>query len=598
MKKTVLALTAAFISAVCAARDPYVGYIYPSGIQAGTTNRFIVGGQKMWHLRGLHFGCTGLRVLKIERVPSLQPPTGMQRKHLKNWLDGIAKGVKTEPPKPDDPHISEWRSNEWYQALGTLPPIEIAIVERYLFVPRNLLQSAPSLSQMTIVTIAADQNAKPGVYDVSAWNDAGISIPRPFVVTAQQHRKESLYVPPHRKQPELSSADATLSGVVLDGQIMPGEIDAFNVRLSGGKRYQVKVTARELQPYIGDAVPGFFNPAIVVRDESDRILAKIDDTDRFRPDPCFDFKPPLPGVYKFEIHDVLFRGRADFVYSISVIPYTEVDCSAFGKEKKSDVSSDGVLSFSGVVGKAGEVCRKEFTVDKPGTRVFRVSARREGSPLDAVLVLKKASGGKPLAQWDDVTNKYFVGTVPQGECDPEGEYEFASPGRYVAEIADRTGHGGDGYFWNLEVSALRPDFEVYSTRSTLPLFRGRSLKVDFVINRKDGFEGPVTLLFPKDVKAHHNTATSGVDRISATITYVGAKPVELSDVKILARGKIKGKMEIRDVMPCNEHEQAFAWKHLVPAKTFVMRATPPKFIPKKQQNKKPRKQQGGKPGKK
>jgi hypothetical protein len=113
MKKAAVIFFFALISAVCAARDPYVGYIYPAGIQAGTTNRFIIGGQKMWHLRGLYFGCDGLRVLNIEKVPSLQPPTGMQRKHLKNWLDGIAKGIRTEPPKPDDPHMSEWRSNVW-----------------------------------------------------------------------------------------------------------------------------------------------------------------------------------------------------------------------------------------------------------------------------------------------------------------------------------------------------------------------------------------------------------------------------------------------------------------------------------------------------
>ena len=111
MKRTVALLFLMLAGAGVFAADPYAGYIYPSGIQAGTTNRFIVGGQNMWRLRGMHFGCKGLRVLDIKSVPGFSPPPGKQRLHLKNWLDGIAKGVKEEPAKPEDPHISEWRSN-------------------------------------------------------------------------------------------------------------------------------------------------------------------------------------------------------------------------------------------------------------------------------------------------------------------------------------------------------------------------------------------------------------------------------------------------------------------------------------------------------
>jgi hypothetical protein len=194
-------------------------------------------------------------------------------------------------------------------------------------------------------------------------------------------------------------------------------------------------------------------------------------------------------------------------------------------------------------------------------------------------------------QWDDTTNKVFVGTVPQGECDPVGEYDFKEPGRYVAEISDRTGHGGEGYFWDLEIRRPTPGFDVYSTRSTLPLYRGRPLKVDFAILRKEGFTGTVVLEFPKDVRARGNVATSGVDRISVMLTYVGRKPLELQTVKITARGKIGGKVVRKGVVPCDEYEQAFAWLHLVPAESFLMRATPGKF-PQKQNRKSGKKRSG------
>ena len=114
MKQIKIFFLAMLISVVGYCADPYVGYIYPSGIQTGTTNRFIIGGQGMWRIRGLHFNCKGLRVLDIKPVPGFSPPTGKQSKHLKNWLDRIAKGIKEEPVKPEDPHITEWRSNSWW----------------------------------------------------------------------------------------------------------------------------------------------------------------------------------------------------------------------------------------------------------------------------------------------------------------------------------------------------------------------------------------------------------------------------------------------------------------------------------------------------
>jgi hypothetical protein len=191
-----------------------------------------------------------------------------------------------------------------------------------------------------------------------------------------------------------------------------------------------------------------------------------------------------------------------------------------------------------------------------------------------VLTLRRAADAPALAQWDDVTNKVFTGTVPQSECDPVGTYAFSTPGTYVAEIADRTGHGGEEYFWELEIRPPRPDFAVYSTRSTLPLDKGRSLKVDFAIVRRDGFTGDVALRFPKNVRARGAVATAGVDRISATVSYTGRTSLRLRPVDVWADAEVDGVTVRRRVQPCDEYEQAFAWRHLVPAKVFLLRASP------------------------
>ena len=539
--------------------DPYVGYIYPAGIQAGTTNRLVVGGQALNGAQNFHFTKQGLRVLKIERVPGFSPPVWQQRRHLQKWLDGIAAGDRTEPQLPNDPHLDEWRTNPWWSALDTLDIGQLAIVEHDLYTPKNALQATPSLRQMVLVTVAADADAQPGWRSLVGYGAGGISAPRPFEVTSAPHAAEPLYIPPHRTQPEPTLADVRATNVVLDGQILPGSTDTFRLRLAAGRHYAFKVTARELQPYIGDAVPGFFNPILTLKNAHGDTVAVADDAERFRPDPILEYTTPKEDIYFLEIHDLLYRGRADFVYTISI---GEAD-------KPTKRVADGVVV------KPGMVSKKKFTVDSPGPRILEVTARRKGSPLDAVLTLRKAAGGPVLGYWDDVTNTVFTGTVPQGECDPIGTCDFKEAGEYVAEVTDRTGHGGDDYVWWLDVRRPRPDFEAYSTRSTLPMVNGQGVKVLFRIRRKDGFTGNVTIEAPQDIRIQANVITSGVDEVTSYLTYKGTVGKEIQPIKIFASAVVDGQTVRHPVMPCDEYEQAFAWKHLVPAEEFLFRGFPP-----------------------
>ena len=105
--RVLITAASAFAASLLAAADPYVGYIYPSGVQVGATNRLVIGGQNLARIAGVHFSRGGLRVLKIEKVPIFLPPTGSQRRHLAKWLDGIASGVRQEPPLPDGLHVEE-----------------------------------------------------------------------------------------------------------------------------------------------------------------------------------------------------------------------------------------------------------------------------------------------------------------------------------------------------------------------------------------------------------------------------------------------------------------------------------------------------------
>ena len=572
MKRLAAAIALSFAFAASGA-DPYAGYIYPAGLQAGSTNRFLIGGQGLRNVKRVYFGNPALKVLKVEAVPNFpMPGNAAQRKHIAAWLDGIAAGNPAEPPRPEDPAVvGEWRSNSWWSALGSLDAGKIAIVERDFFTPKNALQSSPSLKQMLLVTVAADADAKPGWCRFMVVTGAGISAPRPFEVCEAPRTAEPLYVPPRRSRPDPgpASVDLRTGGAVLDGQIMPGETDVFRVRLAAKRQYAFVATARELQPYVGDAVPGFFNIALVLRNSKGAVVARADDSSRFRPDSVLYFTPKTEGDFTLEVHDVLYRGRADFVYAVAVnaparrLSYAEVGYPA----RLRPLPPDGIVSCPGAVS------RRTFFVDEPGPRILEVVARRRGSPLDAVLTLRKSADGPALAQWDDVTNRLFVGTIPQGECDPLGRYDFAESGEYIAEVTDRTGHGGKGYSWWLDVRRPTPGFEVYSTRSTLPLNRKTPLKVEFCIVRKDGFEGDVKIGFPEGVKAVAPCiATAGVERVAAKLVYKGRQAVSMQKTKLMASATIDGKVVRVPVVPCDEYEQAFAWKHLVPTSSFIMNA--------------------------
>ena len=79
----------------------------------------------------------------------------------------------------------------------------------------------------------------------------------------------------------------------------------------------IAASARELIPYLADAVPGWFQAVLTLYDASGNELA-YDDDYRFHPDPVIHYAVPKDGEYSIEIRDALYRGREDFVYRIAI----------------------------------------------------------------------------------------------------------------------------------------------------------------------------------------------------------------------------------------------------------------------------------------
>lgn len=564
----------ALLAGMAWAADPYVGYIYPAGVQAGTTNRLIVGGQFFWNLKGVEAG-PGVRVLGFALVPNFPPPVGGQRRYLVKWLDRIAEGDRTQPRLPvEDEFYTDWRSNRWYSALGELDAGQLALVEHFLYTPRNALQMSPALSQKLHVTVAVDKDAEPGVRALRVYGPQGFSPPRPFLVSAAPHVVEPLYVPPHRTQP--APPVVTNLPCVLDGQILPGSTDRWILPLAKGRTVTLRVTARELQPYIGDAVPGFFNPVLRLVNRVGDQLAFADDF-FYHPDPALMFTAPADDDYTLEIHDNLYRGREDFTYEIAVregVHLPSVRTLSLSPLPAWEVPPEAqIRTFSGVIARPGQVDVHTLSVPEPCERTFDLLARRAGSPLDARVTVWR--GADRIARIDDVTNTFLFGSVIQAECDPVGRVKFDRPGTYEIRVEDEAGHGGANFFYTLRLHRPAPRFEVWCLKSGLALRAWwGGARVGFEVVRRDGFDGSVTLEENDFVKFKPNVIPAASNRVVVTAISKLQKPLAPTNMTLTASAVVNGVRMTVPVTPADEYNQAFAWNHLVPARTFAFVGLP------------------------
>lgn len=591
-----------FGAPVRAVADPLVVYYYPCGVQVGTTNRIIVGGQYIGGLRGGWISGDGVRVLDIERIPGFPLPLGNgQSPWVGEWLEAVLDGRPEDKPKlPPDESLRGWIRYPLWEMMDKLDPLELSLVARDFYTPRDALQMSPALSEMCIATIVADGNASPGARDIVLFDNGGASAPHPFYVSAEKRMPEPLFESPVRRKMRLAeqarradsglvekTPDAPRPPVVFDGQIMPGETDAFRIHLEAGKRVVCALTARELLPYLGDAVPGFFNPMLHLKNASGHEIAFSDDF-FFLPDPVLVCDIIETGDYVLEVHDNVYRGRQDFVYMISC----HLDEGSFRHPTPQERSfagfppahahtpkpvADSAAGFlrEGVVDMPGRSVAYEFEISGPATWEFNLFARRNGSPLDGLVKLYGPISDLPLrltpllASWDDVKNKLFAGSIPQVECDPIGVYSFTRPGRYRVVVSDAAGGGGDDFSYTLRAAPAAPAFEVYAAKSSFLLHPWNprfSFKARLV--RRNGFEGAVTFDEIDGYRFEQGTIPAGAEE--ATIVAVAKRTdrAGMDEVQFTVSADTPSGRITEKATPCDPQEQAFAYTHLLPARAF------------------------------
>ena len=574
---------------------PVPGYVYPCSMQAGTSARILIGGDTLRGVRGAVVSGDGVTVRRVVKVPGFPRAHGKtQVSWTKAWMYDILAGDHDKrelPPEAVDEH-TDWPRCDWWEHLDERDHLELELISRFWHTPENYPQPTPALDQQVIVDLDVADDAKPGLRELMLYDGSSMSAPHPFFITKEPHVVEPSFVIPTNELTKVGlphilhlrpSLPTATPPVVLDGQAWPGEVDEFKLNLKKGVRVTFEMVARELMPYQGDAVPGFFNPVMRLYDPDGFEVAYEDDF-YYLPDPILSYIPKRDGVYTLKVHDNLYRGRQDNVYfvkcyedSLGGHSFTPQDrafvCFPPPAAHQPPPAGDDVDVRTGTIDCPGRTIRHDFKVAEPTTLSFELFARRMGSPLDGVIRLygpidpsAPVGTASPLAEWDDV-DKFLAGTIPQAIIDPCGSWTFLKPGNYCVTVSDRYELGGDFHSYSLSIAKRRPDFEVYADTSSFLVCRKEAVAKIHVV-RHNGFTGKITIEGNADFDCEY---TYGVSNQLDTASFTPKRNdwSGLKTTQFFASAVGPGKKRIvRRVTPTDSAEQAFAYTHLVPQHAF------------------------------
>jgi hypothetical protein len=596
---------------------PHIGFAYPAGGRQGDTFQVTIGGQYIETADNIYISGGGIQAKVVESIKLLTPK---EVNDLREKLQELQK-------KPRDPEIAK----------------EMLEIRTKLNEVQNR-RANPVLAEKVTLQITLAPDAESGQRELRLATPNGLSNPLFFHVgqLAEFRKKEATNSgDPNGKGPRAGGQQRRAAGepemditlpAVVNGQTMPGGVDRYQFQAHKGQRLVVAVSARELIPYLADAVPGWFQAAVALYDSKGNELA-YDDHYLFHPDPVMYCKIPKDGQYVLEVHDALYRGREDFVYRIAVgelpfvtsvfplggpagtetavelkgwnLPVQKLTMDAKDKEpgtiplsiRRGEVISN-IVPFA--VDALPECLEKEPNndpagaqqvalpiivngrIDKPGDwDVFRfegrqgqeivadVDARKLDSPLDSVLKLTDADG-RQLAFNDDYGDK---GTgLSTHHADSYLTAVFPANGTYYLYLGDAQHKGGPEYGYRLRISEPRPDFALRVVPSSVNLRAGASVPITVYALRKDGFSAEIALALkdtPKGFTLSGALVPANQDQVKLTLKAPQTPLSEPCNLSVEGRAKIRDREVVRTAVPAEDMMQAFIYRHLVPEKNLL-----------------------------
>jgi hypothetical protein len=351
---------------------PYIGYVYPAGGKQGTTVQIRLGGQGLDEVCGVVVSGPGvdaklveyfkrlgntesgliteqLNILKrqakaeADKKAAAEKKEAAAKKAAAGKKDPAAKTDTAAKPDPaakadtmtkmDSGGMMEMGAKADAAAAKTAPPPSTRAervmdrIERRLATYVNT-PASNSMTSLAFVEVTIAPDAAPGQREIRLVTLKGVSNPLVFHVgqvpetarkpmlsaTLQVLGKEEGAL--RKRPPEEEEVQVTVP-CTANGQIASGEVNRYRFEARKGQHLRMSVDARLLNPYIADAVPGWFQPVLAVTDAAGKEVGYCDDY-RFKPDPVVFFEVPADGQYIAKVTDAIFRGREDFVYRLTI----------------------------------------------------------------------------------------------------------------------------------------------------------------------------------------------------------------------------------------------------------------------------------------
>ncbi len=599
--------------AAWAQQRPYIGYVYPAGGQQGATFQIRLGGQGMDRVNQILVSGRGVSARLIECHRFLN---NQELKLLKEQLQQLKL---TGPATAQAPHL-------------------IAVLEQRIaeHVPRPACRS---IATLVIAEISIESEAPPGEREIRLVTPRGVSNPLAFhvgqvpefsrkpMLTAQIQvlGKETQAL---RIRPPSEVEDRITLPCTVNGQIASGEVNRYRFSARKGQQLVITTFARQLIPYIADAVPGWFQPVLALYDDIGKEVA-YDDHYQFKPDPVVFYMVPRSGEYVLAIHDALYRGREDFIYRITIgelpfvtsifplgsrageqveiktkgwhlagtkLPPPAVDATpgiyqltttaggfisnrvpfaldtlpeCFKKEGNHDVSHAQKVTLPTIIN--GRIDRPDewdifaFTGKEDESVVAEVYARRLDSPLDSVLKLTDSKG--TIVAFNDDHEDLACG-LNTHHADSYLMTKLPADGTYYLHIGDAARNGGTQYAYRLRISAPQPDFVLRVVPSSAALRSRGNTDLTVYAMRRDGFTAPITLSLKDPPSGFSVRPIKLADGLSTTHLLLKTSLIRTEDpINLIIEGRAQiGNREIAvEAVPAEDRMQAFLWRHLVAA---------------------------------
>jgi len=599
---------------------PRAGYAFPAGGQQGETFNILVGGQYLQGVTEVHVTGTGVGAAIVRHFRAIRNLQAEQRRELMRQLNAALSRQLDRMP-PESPLARQLRNQLATRGKGPAPaagPLEAGdgglpphplfeniadkslkeLLHLYLEIA-NFRRRQPNaqIGEMVLVAVAVAQDAEPGERELRLVTPAGLSNPVRFQVgtlpeTGEGEPNDPVLPFPLPEEPPLEIP------MVVNGQIMPGDVDRIRFHAVPGQRVRLSVSARTLVPFMADAVPGWFQPTLRLFDPSGREVAYADDNGD-SPDPVILHQAAAEGVYEVEIRDAVYRGREDFVYRLSLgsspsetairtPPGNQTPQPAAETEGNDTPPKAQVVALpatlGGCVGFPGDIDLFRFEGRAGQVVVAEVSARSEHSPLDALLRLRNGAG-ETVAWSDDEMEKrgplhVGLGLATQG-ADPRLEVPLPTDGTYWIEVSDARRHGGPDHVYRLRVSEPVPDFSLYVTPSSLTIPPGGDAVVTVHAVRKEGFSGPIDVSLknpPKGFELRGGRIPADRDSVRMTVSAPLRPASPPLAIALEGSAMVQGQLLQREASPSDDVMQAFLYRHLVPAQALlaVVRGRVPK----------------------